>query len=311
MEYSAGRPVSVPQSSRPVSTAVTFKSSAGVPILSREADRSSLVVGSDGEVISSLGALLNAGMVAEHNGSYVLAGDLAPAQAAPQQDQQQAPQVVQQSDPSSDPMAPEGPERDLMSPKTEAILNQLSTHHGDAYRVLEASVVAGNMPSAQEMDAAGVQMGLSRTEVSGLVHAAVAEFSNQAMQAVAGMVGDADAVFQWASSDKQGAKLFKEARAQQARDRSLAGYSALTQGYLLDLASKDPAAVASGLVAGGICPGGRRQGDARPGPWQWDHHASGCLQVGLGWLLEASEVASHERSAVERHPRSLAKAARP
>jgi hypothetical protein len=214
--------------------------------MSKEVARDSLVVGSDGVVISSLGALLNAGLISEQGGSYVLAGELAPQGQAQAQQQQAAP-----AERPSDPLAPPAPSKDLLSPKSEAILGHLEARNGDAYRLLEASLIAGKDPSAQDLDAAGVQMALSRDEVSSLVNAAVSEFSAQASNAVAEMIGDPQQLWDWAAQNKQGAKLFETARRLQATERSLSGYTALTQAYILDLADKSPETVAAGLVAGG------------------------------------------------------------
>jgi len=239
-EYTSGAG-SMPVAQSPQApSSITFRSPDGFSIMAREARRDSLVVGADGEVISSLGALLNCGMIEERNGSYVMAGE---AQEAPEVDQQAHQQV--------DTPTPDAPVQDLLPDGAEAIVSHLANSYGDAYRSIEAIVVGGKTPSASDIDAAASAMGITHDEASGLVQKVVATFAEQATLAVAGMVGDADAVFAWANSDPQGKALFHQARAMQARDRSLEGYALLSQQYILALADKDPKAVVAGLVAGG------------------------------------------------------------
>jgi hypothetical protein len=67
------------------------------------------------------------------------------------------------------------------------------------------------------------------------------------------MVGDgnADAVFAWARSDREGKQLLAKAMRGQAHDRDLSGYRDLSAASLAHRAKSDPHAVAHGIVAGG------------------------------------------------------------
>jgi hypothetical protein len=232
-----------PKSGRPApaSSPLTFTRN-GRPVLARDVQTSDLVDlgGAIGE--TSVGAALNCGWLHQGSNGFERAGEAA---AAPRY---QAPQQgTQDADMPGDLEAQEV-QRDLFDGQTETVLEALQSHHGDAYRMIEAALVDGKEPN---LDAAAGVMGVGHDDLVGIVEQVRSMFAEQATRAVTEMVGDADAVFQWAVEDRQGKKLFRDARAQHARDRSLEGYARLAQGYLVDLASKDPAAVAAGLVAGG------------------------------------------------------------
>jgi hypothetical protein len=244
IEYNSGADNSVPVQSHsaPSSSPLRF-SRNGVPVLGRDVTSSDLVDlgGSLGET-SVFSAIHNGWLTEGPQGGYARAGEASPQVS--EQLSNQAPEVNSQSD-------FEAPVQDLLPATTEAILGQLQSAHASAYTALEAVLIAGKTPSAQDLDAAGSMMNLNREEVAGLVNKVVAVFQEQANHAIAGMIGDPDQLWAWAAQDPKGAALAQAARAQQARDRSLEGYTRLTQAYLVALADRDPKAVADGIVAGG------------------------------------------------------------
>jgi hypothetical protein len=246
-EYSSGRPApSSPSQSRaaPAPSPLTFTRN-GRPVLAREASMSDVVDlgGAIGE--TSVGAALHNGWLAQGANGFER-GEAASLKADTQADQQAD---TQDSEPGDDMEEQDAPvQRDLFDDQSEAVIEQLQSRHGAAYRKVESALVDGRLP---DLDDVARSIGASTEDVERIVSQVAQKFTDQANQALTEMVGDADAVWNWTASDSRGTKLLKEARATLARDRSLEGFAKLSREFLVDLAKRDPAAVADGLRAGG------------------------------------------------------------
>jgi hypothetical protein len=238
----------------------TFQNASGQPVLAKDVRPETLVVDpTTGEVSSTLGALMAANLIRETKDGWELAGpdgkfvqtNLELLQA--QQQQQPSDSVDQQDGPVV--MSEHGVVFDEpMMPEHEAAYTAAAETVGETtFAALEAVFTDPDVTEVPETLIGNVARALKvdRDEALKYIGNVAAPLVAQARARVTSLVGDADAVMEWARSDPQGRQLLAEAGRAQLDRRDLSGYHAVTVGYLRHLADTNPEALVAGLREGG------------------------------------------------------------
>jgi hypothetical protein len=236
-------------------------------ILAKDARMDDLVDLGGAIGITTLGSALYNNWLQEKDGGYVKSGEAlppkpvrkAPVKAEALEADDDA-EVDLADDTPADTKSdqPAAPQRSYLAHHEESALVAAERTIGEqTFSALEAALTdsAGDLDAIPDalvtnvarslgVDAAGAKAAIARQGEA---------LSRQAHQAVASMVGDSEAAFNWARSDPKGKELLQNAIRGQLGERSLDGFKSVAHGYLTHLC-KTPEGreqVAQGIRAGG------------------------------------------------------------
>lgn len=206
--------------------------------------------------VTTVGSALHNGWLVDRGGTYVKAGEAAasgkPA-AAQESNQARRPQSDQPSNDDDDDDFSSA-ERNYLHHADEAYIRDFAAHLGeDTFEALEAFLTSGEEIPNRVMAQVAAKFGGDQQLARQAIGRAVAPLYQQAVEVVEQLVGpgNAERVFTFAQTNREGKEIAKRAMQAHSRQRSTAGYVKLARAYLADLAKKDPAAVVEGIRNGG------------------------------------------------------------
>jgi hypothetical protein len=266
--HDAARPAKAP--SGPI--VPTFQTTHGSPVRAKDITDTTLVINPiTGEVESDVASLLRAGLLRETKDGFELVGpdgkfhsDRAKARpktvtkSTVEADDADAEGDTEADTKSPSKSEPAAPQRSYLAHHEEAALVEAERQIGEqTFSALEAAftetgsdletipaALVANVARSLGVDADGAKAAISQQ---------AGPLSRQAHQAVASMVGDSEAAFNWARNDPAGRQLLASAIRGQLNERSLAGFKSVAHGYLAHLCKTPEGreAVAEGIRAGG------------------------------------------------------------
>jgi hypothetical protein len=226
-----------------------FQTSGGRSVLPKNADESTLVLDSEGNTISDLGSLLQAGLIEADGLTYKLVGD---QDAGPEVDQKVGPEDAAEAAARESAEKAAAQQVPFEDQQTEAFVQsiQQTQLYANLTELMSDPNFSGVVPSAV-LESAAAELGVPTEQARATIAHIAAQFQQQAIRYISDAGIDPQNLMNWLKSDngadKETKELLSKAMKAHSQGRSLEGYNAVVARFLATLARDHPEALMSQL----------------------------------------------------------------